>query len=309
MSYKLLIGHLFILYVFVARFGYTNFIGYDIDLHTGRSRERPANSCQQILDLAGPLAARMQSDYYYVNTSSNISLFPDVKQMYCNLVDERCGQKGWMRVAEVNASTGICPENFTIRFADRALKVCCGNKTTPGRRRGRLYTIIFPINVPFTRVAAFVEGYQFGTPDAFSRRNAYGMDGIAFYLASSHSNIKSLLWAYAAGVADKKNHADCPCSTIPGDQPRRRYSSDYHYCDTGNPGSISQRIWFTHRPLWTGNGCPATSSCCDPPDLPYFCRSGLRNTEKADRFIVEIRLSEDAHLEDIGISHLQIYVA
>jgi hypothetical protein len=297
MSSKLFLGLLFVLQVIGS--GYSAINWDDVDLNRGRADYNPAASCRQILDLAGPLADMVQNGYYYFQTKRD-----DVKQMYCNMVDERCGVKGWMRVAKVNASTGVCPENFKIDYAHCQLKVCRGNKTSPELSRGRLYTMTFPINIPFTRVAAFVEGYQFGSPGAFDRNHTYSMDGITFYYGSFRSN--TFLWAYAAGEADRKGSTGCPCSTESGAESPY---GNYHYCDTGNSGSTSQHIWYHNKPLWTGSGCPTNSTCCDPPDLPYFCRSGLRNAAAADRFTVAVRLSDCAHLEDIGISSLEIYVA
>ena len=306
MSYKLLVGHLFVFIVFGARTQCHCLIRHDINVLVGRSLNYPANSCQQIVDLAGPLADRIANSYYYVRT--NVSYHPVVRRVYCKVDEERCGQKGWMRIAAVNAQSGFCPTNFSIHFADRARRVCRGSETTPGSSRGRLYTATFQLtNVPFfTRVAAFVEGYQFGNPAAFGHDHTYGMDGITFYYGNSSS--KHFLWAYAVGSSDRGGPTACPCSTVPGDQPPIGYGN-YYYCDTGTSRRQRQLTWYSRRPLWTGNCCPTSSTCCDPPDLPYFCRSGLRDTTTADRFTVEVRLSDGAHLKDIGISRLGIYVA
>ena len=291
MSSKLFFSLVFILQVFGSGFADTN------STQIGRSIQDPADSCSQIRDAAGET---VQNGYYYFKTNSG-----DVQQMYCNMVDERCGQKGWMRVANIDANTFVCPENFTLTFIHGIVGVCRGEIATSRARRGRRYVTTFPVNVPFTRVTAFVEGYQFGSPDAFSRRHTYGMDGVTFYYGNPQPN--TLLWAYAVGVADAKDNSSCPCSTVSGDQPRGRYNNDYHYCDTANPGNSSQRIWYRRRPLWTGSGCPDTSSCCDPPDLPYFCRSNLTDTWTTDRFTVTVRLSDDD--EDIAIRRLKIYIA
>ena len=285
MSSKLFLGLLFVLQVIGS--GYAN-------NHPGL--------CREFLYLARVLGL----EHFVQNGNYSIPLKSGhyAKKMYCNMVDERCGGKGWLRVAKVDASTGVCPENFKIDYAHSQIKVCRGNKTSSQLNRGRLYTMTFPIEVNFTRVAAFVEGYQFGSPGAFSRNHTYSMDGIAFYYGSFTSN--TFLWAYAAGEADKKGSTGCPCSTVPGDE--APYGI-YHYCDTGNSGNTSHSIWYYNKPLWTGNGCPTTSTCCDPPDLPYFCRSGLRNTASADKFTVAVHLSHGTNLEDIGISNLEIYVA
>ena len=115
----------------------------------------------------------------------------------------------------------------------------------------------------------------------------------------------------AAGVADKKGRADCPCSTVPGDAAPSKFGS-YYYCDTGNSGNTSQNLWFTEKLLWSGEGCPNTSTCCNDIRLPYFCRIGLdpQKTKYADQFVIIIRFSDPRlSREDIGIKKLGIYVA
>ena len=272
-------------------------LGYADDSETGSMDINPPGLCREFVALAGNLKHLARNGYFNFQTKSG-----RIKRMYCNLVDEHCGVKGWLRVAKVNASTGVCPENFKIDYVHSLLKVCRGNKTYPGIRRSRLYTMTFHIDVPFTRVAAFVEGYQFGSPGAFDNNYNDSMDGVAFYYGNFSSN--TFLWAYVAGEADKKGSTGCPCSSVPGAEAPHGI---HHYCDTGNSGSTSQSIWYYNKPLWTGNGCPTNSTCCDPPDLPYFCRSGLRNTAAADRFTVAIHLSDGANLADIGIKQVIFY--
>ena len=304
MSYRLLVGHLFVFIVFGARTHCFN--SRDFNILVGRSWNYPANSCQQIVDLAGPLADRIDNGYYYVRTQFNGSDYPAVRKVYCKVDEERCGQKGWMRIATVNAQSGFCPTNFSIYFADRARRVCRGSRTTPGSHRGRLYTATFQLtnNFPFfTRVAAFVEGYQFGNPFAFSNAR---MDGITFYYGNS--TFKYFLWAYAVGSSDRGGPTACPCSTVPGVQPPIGYGNCY-YCDTGTSRRQRLPTWYSRRPLFTGNCCPEGSTCCAPHDLPYFCRSGLRDTTTADRFTVEVYLRDGANRTDVGISRLGIYVA
>ena len=266
----------------------------------GSTADNPASSCGAIVDAAS--GAQLQNGESYINTSSG------VQRMYCNLVDQRCGVKGWMRVARVDASSGECPSNFRLDSAGSGIKVCRGNITAPITGRSRVHQAIFSVSgLSFTRVTAFVEGHQFGSPDAFNRSNTLrGMDGITFSYGNSRT--QRTLWAYAAGVADKKDRSDCPCSTVPGDAASSRFGN-HHYCDTGNSGHTSQNRWFTEKVLWSGEGCPANSTCCDAPDLPYFCRSHLQDSQTTDRFVVTMRFNDPASLEDIGITKLEIYVA
>ena len=203
------------------------------------------------------------------------------------------------------------PQQLHTCFAGRGIKVCRGafraNRTT----RSRVYRTTFSLDrgLSFTKVAAFVEGYQFGSTNAFSQRGTNGgIDGIIFSYGNSSSEY--FLWAYAAGIAEMRNTHSCPCSTLAGNSAPSKFGS-FHYCDTGNLGNSIQIRWFTEKVLWSGEGCPATSTCCNDPNLPYFCRTDLdlQKSRNTDRFFVTMRLSAPASLEDIGITKLEINVA
>ena len=150
-----------------------------------------------------------------------------------------CGVSDWRRVVSVDASSGECPNNFSPHdLPGSGIKVCRSD-IAPRLYGSRLHRTNFSIdsNVSFTKVAGLVEGYQFGSPDAFSpRRMVGGLEGIIFSYGNSTNQY--LLWAYAAGLADKNDRYSCPCSTVPGDAAPMEFGR-FHYCDTGNSGNFS----------------------------------------------------------------------
>ena len=305
MSSKAIVQLLFltIIVLFISGFAKIDDIEERVERQSGRigsTARNPASSCHAIVNAAR--GRQLRNGQYFIRTRNG------VRKMYCNLVNQRCGVRGWMRVASVDASSGRCPNNYRLTFAGRGIRVCRGDVRAPISGRSRVHRATFHVRgLSFTQVAAFVEGHQFGSPDAFNRRNTRGgLDGITFSYGNSRT--QHLLWVYAAGVADKKDRADCPCSTVSGDAAPSRYGR-FHYCDTGNSGRTSQNRWFTEKVLWSGKGCPATSNCCNAPNLPYFCRSHLQNSRNTDRFVVSTRLNDPASIEDIGITKLEIYVA
>ena len=227
-----------------------------------------------------------------------------------------CGVSGWKRVVSVDASSGKCPSNFKLDSIGSGIKICRGDIPTPALDGALTYKVNFSINssVSFTKVTGFVEGYQYGSPGAFAP--AYTRNGIeGIILSYGNFTNEDLLWAYVAGLADNITHhreAHCPCSTVPGDAAPSEFSS-FHYCDTGNYGNTIPNVWYTEKVLWSGEGCPATSNCCNNARLPYFCRTDLdsQKTRNADRFGIMLRLSDGNPLfkENIGITKLEIYVA
>ena len=221
-----------------------------------------------------------------------------------------CLVSGWTRVVSFDASSGECPNNFTLDSTGSGTRICRGDITPPAGIVSSQANFSIRSSLSFTKVAGFVEGYQFGSPDAFSRSRTLGgmVDGIIFSYGNSSS--QNFLWAYAAGDADKKNEGNCPCSTVPGDAAPSEFGR-FHYCDTGNFGNSSEYRWYTDKVLWSGEGCPTTSTCCNHLNLPYFCRTDLdlQQTRNTDRFTITMRLNGPTSFEDIGITKFEIYVA
>ena len=219
---------------------------------------------------------------------------------------------GWRSVMNIDANYGECPNNFIIAYMPNGIRVCRSNITAPdlyGVPRTHRVNYSINSNVPFTNVVGFVQGYQFGSPDAFHRSwTQGGLDGIIFSYGNSTNDY--FLWAYAAGLADKRDRYACPCSTVQGDPAPSEFGK-FFYCDTGNSGDSSERRWFTEKVLWSREGCPATSTCCNDPNLPYFCRTELdvQKTSNADQFAITMMFSDAALNEDIGITKLEIYIS
>ena len=266
----------------------------------GFTHFNPANSCREIFEAIGQEAGRRNA-FYYIQTGDG------PQEMYCNMEDEHCGMRGWLLVGDVDASAGACPENFRLDEAPGGVKVCRGETPRTGSDPRTRYLMTFPVNgLSFSKVTGFVEAYQFGTPDAFSTQDAYDMDGITFYYGNSAT--RYTLWSYAAGTGD----SSCPCSTFPGDPPPSHLGNYHYYCDSGNPAPCDYDYkWYMDKVLWSGSGCPRPSinTCCDNPNLPYFCEHNAQHASKTNKFMAEVGFNEDRDNEDIGITRLQIYVA
>jgi len=66
----------------------------------GFSTKQPGKSCRDIYQL-NP-ASRNNSGYYIVKSD-------DVHFVYCDMILECGGEKGWMRIADINPANGGCP--------------------------------------------------------------------------------------------------------------------------------------------------------------------------------------------------------
>ena len=108
----------------------------------------------------------------------------------------------------------------------------------------------------------------YSTLDAFGYLldiEAVYADGVSITYGSPGN--RHHVYTYAAGV---KEHDSCPCATNGAPS---LVGSNY-YCESGNPGPGWNMTWYTSDVLWDGLQCGgAESMCCNPTDLPWFCRT------------------------------------
>ena len=82
--------------------------------------------------------------------------------VYCDMSLECGGEKGWMRIANINASGGDnCPSGW--RNITSLTKACRAPRDNAGCYSAHFTTY----NIPYSRVCGMIMGYQKGTPDAF----------------------------------------------------------------------------------------------------------------------------------------------
>ena len=87
--------------------------------------------------------------------------------------------------------------------------------------------------------------------------------------------------------------------------------SDY-YCESALNNGSGINPWYPFKfypddPLWDGQDCRRSKcTCCDPPNLPWFCKELLEPTTGD----LEVRLCADQSLidEDAPIDLVQLYI-
>ena len=108
--------------------------------------------------------------------------------------NERCGSKGWTRVALVDMSDNAqsCPGDLTLISSPIRT---CGGPTTAGCASAKFSTH----GMSYSQVCGRLRGYQVGTPGAFgpyvNDQNNLDivMDGILIF----HGKTQKHIWAYA----------------------------------------------------------------------------------------------------------------
>ena len=222
-----------------------------------------------------------------------------------------CGlTEGWTRVVYLNMSNSSqqCPSGW--EEASQPVQ-SCGRVAS---NSGSCDSVIFTTNgQSYSRVCGHLRGYQVGYNNAFNPyHNRFGrtidsvyVDGVSI----TYGSLRMHIWTLAIGRSDAETDRNgCPCLNAGTAQ----YSSppfvgQNYFCESGSPTHPSSGTAVSSEPLWDGEGCPATSSCCQFNNPPYFCRS-LPSTTTDN---IEIRIcgsTASTNSEDTHIDFIEIYI-
>ena len=228
-----------------------------------------------------------------------------------------CGGPGWRRVAYLNMSdpTQTCPPAWELITTPRRSCARPSNATSQS-----CYSAMFPTQgIQYSQICGRIIGYQVGVPGAFIFENVRGpitIDGPYVDGASlTYGNPRQHIWTFANALDEypNQNHYNhkCPCTNaieqrtinIPS------YVGNDYFCETGVPTGqafVVSSIFYADDPLWDGQGCGPTSTCCTFNNPPWFCKQ-LPQSTNAD---LEVRLcsADSATFENTPIELIEIYV-
>ena len=269
----------------------------------GRTPEYPANSCAE---LANGRIDIPSGNYWILNsTQSPVEVFCEMGEVFPSGLN---ATGGWVRVANLNMTDPEqqCPQNLQLSYTDQPIRLCGRGSVS----RGCDSVIFTTYGVQYRQVCGRVRGYQYRSPDAFdvyacpqpcTIDNPY-VDGISI----THGSPRKHIWTYANGITENNNHLEnCPC-TGSGAPPPAFVGSDY-YCESGLSATPWRHILYSDDPLWDGQDCDGHEvTCCDPPNLPWFCRELPQPTTDN----LEFRICGDTPLpdEDTPVDLVQLYI-
>ena len=261
--------------------------------------ERPS-SCKHIL--ANYPAT--QSGYYWLQSSADH--FTGHK-VYCDMDNERCGSKGWTRIALVDMSDHVqsCPGNLTL--IESPIRTC-GNLAGRGCASAKFSTH----GMSYSQVCGRLRGYQIGGPGAFgpyvnTPTGGVIIDGVLVSHGKTHKHI----WAYAVGYERVPtdhgyNNHFCPCASYRFNGTVPPFIGNDYYCDSGIDSNLINRKFYT-TPLWTGEGCTPPNYCCSLSGMPWFCKTLPVPTTD----YIEIRNCHNnlyGGIEDTALELIELYI-
>ena len=240
------------------------------------------------------------------------------------VVDEHpCGGSGWQQVVNLDfTDIGTdCPSGWTqTNYA--------GKPHTCGRTQQQFVSCdvtSFPVDREYSRVCGRITAYQYGLTEAFlvfHEDNSIGLDsnyvsGVSLTHGGTFgdsTDVPTYIWTFANGLAHIPASlitpfADgiCPCDG--GSDPPPFVGNEY-FCDTAieientDFGPFSSTL-LDDNPLWDGEGCAESSTCCSRIDHPYFVKQ--LDVPTSDPIDARICL-RDPNVDDIAVELVEIYV-
>ena len=222
-----------------------------------------------------------------------------------------CGGSDWRRVAYLDMSdpSQQCPSVW--REIIHPHRVCGRRYNSSGAGcQGVTYSTD---SEQYDQVCGRIIGYQIGTPDAFHSSSVFRpidtfyVDGISL----THGFPRQHIWTFAAGIDEQTRWTCCTCPCVAGSIGGNSipwYVGNNYFCESGLTQSPSHHgIFYPNGdPLWDGQGCGPSSSCCTFNSPPWF-NVKLPNTTIDD---IQVRIcgSDGVWSEDTPIRFIEIYV-
>ena len=216
------------------------------------------------------------------------------------------GSTGWRRVAYLNMSdpSQQCPSVWLEittphRVCERSNRVNCEGLTySTGSEQ-------------YDQVCGRIIGYQIGSPDAFNGVSASIDSSYLDGISVTHGSPRQHIWSFVAGLDEGNSgytYSTCPCVTGSSDRNEiPSFVGQNYFCESGLIEYPGGNDFFSNGdPLWDGQGCGPTSSCCTFNSPPWF--NVTLSSPTTDDIEVRICGTEGIGGEDSPIQLMELYV-
>ena len=216
------------------------------------------------------------------------------------------GSGGWRRVVYLNMTdpNTNCPSGWQLTSHS---KRTCGGVST-----GDLScdSVFFPVSGGnYTSVCGSIRAYQYGGTDAFEAYDDGRVTTIeGAYVAGvslTHGSPRQHIWTFTAGHSEDQPTRDdaCPCDASINITVPPFVGGDY-FCESGVNSGHPAGGFHPEDPLWDGQGCSSSSTCCSFNNPPYFTKQLPSPTSDP----VEARLCRWDSDDDSPVEFMELYV-
>ena len=267
----------------------------------GKLETNPAATCSELF-LKG-----WDSGYYWISTNGSSAV-----EVYCDMNRHCCNSPGgWMRVAYLNMTdhTQHCPDGW--RELTTPIRTC--------RRANGSYvnSVVFNTSGMFyNRVCGRIIAYQFGTPEAFSfyndNPNNYNLennyvDGVS--VTYGQQRHRRHIWTFVgANSENSQGNFVCPCTSSSANIRIPPWVGTDYFCESGT-ATAQNGVFYQQDPLWDGQGCGRTSTCCRYNQPPWFCKQLPETTsENIEVRLMTVAVPNYLEHEDTPIELIELYI-
>ena len=220
-----------------------------------------------------------------------------------------CGGSGWRRVAYLNMSdpSQQCPSVWREITTPHRV---CGRRSSTGSCEGLNYSTG---SEQYNQVCGRIIGYQLGTPRSFNgpglTLNTFYVEGVSVTHGQSP---RQHIWTFATGYDEQNTQSSSTCPCVTGSTNGNNIPSSVgqnYFCESGLTqfnGTNSGILWPDGDPLWDGQGCGPTSSCCTFNSPPWFNVQLPSST--TDNIEVRICSDQGTNVDGSPIQLMELYV-
>ena len=235
-----------------------------------------------------------------------------VPLLQANSTEHPCGGSGWRRVVYLNMSdpSQQCPSVWREITTPHRV---CGRRynSSGGDCQGLTYTTG---SRQYDQMCGRIIGYQSGPSSAFYPSpgrsiNTNYIEGVSV----THGSPRQHIWTFAGGLDEQTRWPaeTCPCVTgSTGGSLVPSFVGQNYFCESGLtrwPGSATFGVLYPDGdPLWDGQGCGPTSSCCTFNSPPWF--NVTLPSLTTDGIEVRICSDERTTIDDTPIQLIELYV-